>query len=206
MPDLFFENTHGRETGKMICGVDEVGRGPLAGPVVAAAVILPTKIPRVMAKEIRDSKKMSSQQRENIFDPLMAICHTSIAEASVTEIADLNILGASMLAMRRAVLGLQTEIHVALIDGNRCPRLACETIAIISGDDRSLSIAAASIIAKVTRDRIMRRLADDNPGYGWQRNVGYGTPEHLAALTRLGPTRWHRCDFAPVAQLLLRTK
>jgi ribonuclease HII len=203
MANLSFEKTHGRDDGTIICGVDEVGRGPLAGPVMAAAVILPAKIPRAITKEIRDSKKMTAQQREDLFEPLLAICAYSIAEASVAEISELNILWASMLAMQRAVAGLKTQIHMALVDGNRCPKLDCKAVAIISGDDKSLSIAAASIIAKVTRDRLMKRLASLHPGYGWERNAGYGTKEHLAALIKLGPTGWHRGGFGPVAQLSL---
>jgi ribonuclease HII len=198
------EKLHGFYRGKIVCGVDEAGRGPLAGPVTAAAVILPAELPNDIKKEIRDSKKMTPAQRENLFEPLTRLCHSCIAEATVTEIARLNILWASMLAMKRAIEGLQAVIDVALIDGNRAPHpLSCKAVPIVAGDDKSLSIAAASILAKVTRDRVMKRLAEEHPGYGWERNFGYGTPEHLAALRKLGPTDWHRSGFAPVTQLLL---
>ena len=198
MPTLIYETRHGRRDGRHICGVDEVGRGPLAGPVTAAAVILPAALPRYMRKAIRDSKKMAAAEREALFDPLNALCLSCVAEASVAEIDTLNILWASMLAMQRAVAGLQTRIDIALIDGNRCPELACPAVAIIGGDDISLSIAAASILAKVTRDRFMARLASDHPQYGWERNAGYATPHHRQALAAHGPTPWHRRSFAPV--------
>jgi ribonuclease HII len=214
MPTFFHEKRHGRNQGKLICGVDEVGRGPLAGPVIAAAVILPHALPPAVMREIRDSKKMTAAQRENLFAPLTQVCFYGVGEASVEEIATLNILWASMLAMQRAVDALHASldpvpgqtITMALIDGNRVPkRLSCPAEAIIKGDDKSLSIAAASIIAKVTRDRLMAQLAAQHPGYGWERNAGYGTPEHVSALQRLGITVWHRQGFAPVTQLARRS-
>ena len=201
MPNLFHEKKHGRSEGKIICGVDEAGRGPLAGPVTAAAVILPAAVPRAISREVRDSKKMSPQQREELFGPLTEGCIYAVAEATVEEIASLNILWASMLAMKRAIEGLGHAIDMALIDGNRCPSVECRTIAIIEGDDKSLSIAAASIIAKVTRDRLMRELAATHPGYGWESNAGYGTREHRDALRRLGATVWHRMSFGPLLEL-----
>lgn len=202
MTDFSHEILYGRDDGRIICGVDEVGRGPLAGPVMAAAVILPCDLPQGLTDKIRDSKKMSAIQREALFDPLLNCCLYSIAEASVEEISQLNILQASMLAMRRAIMGLKTTVDRALIDGNRIPKpLPCEATAIIKGDDKSLSIAAASILAKVTRDRFMQKLSTEFPGYGWERNAGYGTPEHMEALTRLGTTIWHRGTFAPIARL-----
>lgn len=207
MPSLFHENRYGFSNGKTVCGVDEAGRGPLAGPVTAAAVILPLKLPQAIKKEIRDSKKMTALQREELFDPLMQTCRCAVAEASIEEIDRFNILWASMLAMQRAVEKLQAQIDMALIDGNRAPpQLPCPAATVIKGDDKSYSIAAASIIAKVTRDRFMKKLAAEHPGYGWEHNFGYGTPEHLEALQKLGPTKWHRDSFAPVYQLSLLTK
>ena len=198
MPDYVHEIRLGRLSGKIICGVDEVGRGPLAGPVVAAAVILPQDFPEVISSKIRDSKKMSALARENIFDPLTQHCRYAIAEANVEEIDRLNILWATMLAMQRAVEKLATKIDVALIDGNRAPKLDCEAVTLIKGDDKSLSIAAASIIAKVHRDRLMKKLAKEFGAYGWDHNAGYGTSEHLIALEQHGITLHHRTSFAPV--------
>jgi len=202
MPDLRYERLHGCATGRIVCGVDEVGRGPLAGPVIAAAAILPAVgLPESVAIRIQDSKKLSEKQREALFPDLTALCVHAVAEASVAEIAQLNILHASMLAMRRAVAGLSVTPHHALIDGNRIPPLDCPATPIVKGDDKSLSIAVASIIAKVTRDRLMQRLAIEFPHYGWEHNAGYGTAEHLAALRQHGVTPWHRETFAPVALL-----
>ncbi|MDR3450067.1 MAG: ribonuclease HII [Alphaproteobacteria bacterium] len=197
MPDLSHETRHGRAAGKVICGVDEVGRGPLAGPVVAAAAILPGRLPRELRREIKDSKKMSAAAREALYPQLISCCLYAVAEASVAEIDSLNILWASMLAMQRAVNALNTVIDIALIDGNRAPDLPCRAEAIIGGDDKSLSIAAASIIAKVHRDRMMAELAASFPSYGWEHNAGYGTAEHLRALVEFGVTPWHRVSFAP---------
>jgi len=208
MTDLSFENSTGRADGLLVCGIDEVGRGPLAGPVVAAAVIIPAQgLPDEIASHIRDSKKLSPKQREALFQPLMELCDASIAEASVEEIDTLNILQATFLAMRRALEGLPHPPAHALIDGNKKPPgLLCPATTIVKGDDKSLSIAAASIVAKVTRDRFMAKLAETFPGYGWETNAGYGTATHLAALTQLGPTIWHRRSFAPVAQAIALTK
>jgi ribonuclease HII len=203
MPDLNFEIAHGRNAGKIICGVDEVGRGPLAGPVVAAAVVIPMAgLPECLAAKINDSKKLSEKSREEIFPAITELCACSIAEASVREIDEMNILNASLLAMRRAVEGLSSKPDTALIDGNRSPTLCCPAFPIIRGDGKSLSIAAASIIAKVTRDRMMKKLAEEYPGYGWERNAGYGTAAHMEALRILGATRWHRESFAPVSKLI----
>lgn len=181
-----------------VVGVDEVGRGPLAGPVTAAAVKLnPDRIPA----GLRDSKALSPARREALFDQIMIEAEVSVAHASVEEIDTLNILRASHLAMERAVGALQAD-H-ALIDGNLLPRdLACTATAIVKGDAHCLSIAAASIIAKVTRDRIMVDLAQHFPGYGWDRNAGYPTKEHLDALHTLGVTPWHRRSFKPVHNIL----
>jgi len=202
MLDLTNERRHGFDNGKIICGVDEVGRGPLAGPVVAAAVILPRDLPSAILEQIQDSKKLTAEKRDGLFPPIIQLCRTSIAEASVEEIDTINILQASLLAMRRAVEGLNANIDMALIDGNRCPKLACPAEAIVKGDSKSPSIAAASIIAKVTRDRLMTELAAQHAGYGWERNAGYGTPEHLRAIETFGVTVWHRRSFAPVRERL----
>jgi len=199
VPDRRFE----REFGVRVCGVDEAGRGPLAGPVVAAAVILPPRLARGLSAGIDDSKKLARERREELYALIVSSCLYGVGEASVEEIARLNILHATMLAMQRAVAALPEMPDHAIIDGNRCPELPCRATAVIEGDARCLSVAAASIIAKVTRDRHMTSLAAECPGYGWERNAGYGTEEHLHALHRLGPTRHHRQGFAPVAQLSL---
>lgn len=181
-----------------VAGVDEVGRGPLAGPVTAAAVRLdPARIPAGLA----DSKTLTAARRRALAAEITALAEVSIAHASVAEIDRLNILRASHLAMERAVAGLAVD-HV-LIDGNRIPRgLSCAATAIVSGDARSLSIAAASIVAKVARDRIMVDLAQQHPGYGWEANAGYPTAAHLAALRNLGVTPWHRRSFRPIHHIL----
>jgi ribonuclease HII len=181
-----------------VVGVDEVGRGPLAGPVTACAVRLdPARIPA----GLRDSKVLTAARREVLFYEIMSLAEVSVAHASVQEIDALNILRASHLAMERAVAGLQAD-H-ALIDGNLLPRgLACAAAAIVKGDARCLSIAAASIVAKVTRDRIMVDLAQQHPGYGWEANACYPTQAHLEALKNLGVTPWHRRSFKPVYNIL----
>jgi len=183
-----------------VCGVDEVGRGPLAGPVVAAAVILdPSRIP----KGLDDSKKLSEKKRKALYELIMAeAVAVSIAEASVAEIDEINILQASLLAMRRAVEGLETKPAAALVDGNKDPGLALPTRTLIKGDGRSLSIAAASIIAKVFRDDLMKKLDEMHPEYGWAQNAGYGVAKHLAALKLVGVTEFHRRTFAPIRNIL----
>ena len=182
-----------------IAGVDEAGRGPLAGPVVAAAVILDRKhIP----KGLDDSKKMTAGAREKLFDLIMANAVVGIGEASVDEIDLLNIRQATHLAMARAVRALNPAPKFALVDGNDAPALPCRCDTLVGGDGRSASIAAASIIAKVTRDRMMRALHEEHPSYGWLKNKGYGTEEHLSALKSLGPSRHHRRSFAPVYHML----
>ncbi|WP_020400704.1 ribonuclease HII [Kordiimonas gwangyangensis] len=199
-PDWRFEAALAREGFDVVCGVDEVGRGPLAGPVVAAAVILDqARVP----EGLNDSKKLSEKKREGLYDAIheMAVA-VSIAEASVAEIDEINILEASMLAMRRAVSGLAHVPQAALVDGNRAPGLKMPTRTIIKGDGRSLSIAAASIVAKVFRDRMMKKLGEDHPEYGWASNAGYGVAKHLAALRLVGVTPHHRKSFAPIRQIL----
>jgi ribonuclease HII len=180
--------------------VDEVGRGPLCGPVVAAAVRLD---PAAVPGGLNDSKKLSAARREALFAAIMAAADVSIAEASAAEIDALNILEASHLAMCRAIAGLGEAPDHVLIDGSRIPRgLAISAEAIVKGDARCASIAAASIVAKVWRDRIMVDLAQQHPGYGWEHNAGYPTKDHLVALRNLGPTPHHRRSFRPVHNIL----
>ena len=200
MPHYIFEARALKTRPGPIAGVDEAGRGPLAGPVVAAAVILERhRIP----KGIDDSKQMTAEAREEAFGLIM---HSAIAvgvgEASVDEIDLINIRQATHLAMARAIRALRFAPCFALVDGNDAPALPCPCDTIIDGDARSISIAAASVIAKVTRDRLMADLHEEHPGYGWLSNKGYATPEHREALERLGPTRHHRRSFAPVHNIL----
>lgn len=187
------------EGARYVVGVDEVGRGPLAGPVTAAAVRLdPENIPA----GLNDSKKLSAARRRALFEELMAVADVALAHASVEEIDQINITRASHLAMQRAMGGLP-KADFALIDGNLMPRgLALAARTIIKGDTLSLSIAAASICAKVTRDAIMADLAQQFPGYGWEKNAGYPTKAHLEALSRLGVSAAHRRSFAPVHKML----
>lgn len=202
MPDFSLEQA----AGGRVAGVDEVGRGPLAGPVVAAAVVFPASafpygVPPALARLLDDSKKLSARQRETAFLALRATpgIEYAIAAASIAEIDRLNILHASLLAMRRAVVRLPVPPDSALVDGNRPPALACPVRCVVGGDGVSLSIAAASILAKVVRDRAMLRLDRRYPGYGWAGNAGYPTAAHRAALRVLGPTPHHRPGFAGVA-------
>lgn len=186
-----------------ICGIDEAGRGPWAGPVVAAAVILrPDNIPGGLA----DSKTLSKARREALFAGLSKVAMIGVGRAEVAEIDRLNILAATMLAMARAVADLAEASGqapgYALVDGNRAPELPCGLETVVKGDGRCLSIAAASIVAKVTRDREMTALAERFPGFGWEHNAGYGTAEHRAGLERLGPSEMHRRSFAPIRKLL----
>ena len=182
-----------------VCGVDEVGRGPWAGPVVAAAVILDRGWD---ADGVDDSKRLTAVARTRLRREIEAHAEVGTGQASVYEIDRMNILNAALLAMRRAVAALARAPECALVDGNRLPDLPCPATAVTRGDGRSLSIAAASIVAKVERDRLMAGLAVDFPGYGWERNAGYGTPEHATALERLGVSPHHRRSFAPVARRL----
>jgi ribonuclease HII len=187
--------------GNIVCGVDEAGRGPLAGPVIAAAVILRAD---AIPKGIADSKKLSSRARERLHDLILVQSEVGIGEASVEEIDRLNILHASLLAMKRAVEALPSHasLCLALIDGNQRAPLNCPQQTLVGGDARCLSIAAASIIAKVTRDRLMQRYAVEYPQYGFERHAGYGTSAHMKALSEYGPTPLHRRSFAPVQKLL----
>ncbi len=185
-----------------VAGIDEAGRGSWAGPVIAAAVILD---PRRIPDGLDDSKKLSPTRRNDLMARLMDAALTGVGSASVEDIDRLNILEATMLAMARAVDALPVAPAHALIDGNRVPALACAATAVVRGDAVCLSIAAASIVAKVTRDGIMADLARSFPDYGWQRNAGYGTREHARALERHGPTPHHRRSFAPVSRLVAST-
>jgi ribonuclease HII len=198
VPDFTYENAALSRGARFVVGVDEVGRGPLAGPVTACAVRLdPDRIPM----GLRDSKVLTAARRDALFSEILSLADVSIAHASVEEIDSLNILRASHLAMERAIAGLDAD-H-ALIDGNLIPRgLTLPATAIVKGDAKCLSIAAASIVAKVTRDRIMVDLAQHYPGYGWDRNAGYPTKQHLDALQRLGVTAVHRRSFKPVHNIL----
>lgn len=192
-PHFDLEHAHGGR----VAGVDEVGRGPLAGPVVAAAVVFPNGVPIPLAALLDDSKKLTAAQRETAFHALRAsgCAEIAIGAASIAEIERLNILHAAMLAMLRAVNRLPSLPDLALVDGNYPPKLPCHVRCVIKGDSVSLSIAAASIVAKVVRDRAMARLAVRYPAYGWERNAGYGTAFHRTALEVFGPTCHHRLGF-----------
>jgi ribonuclease HII len=203
-PDFAFETAALANGASYLAGVDEVGRGPLAGPVTAAAVRLD---PATIPSGLNDSKKLTAARRSALAALLWASADVSVAHASVAEIDDLNILRASHLAMLRAVAGLKKAPDHLLIDGNQIPRgLPCAAQAVVAGDARSLSIAAASIVAKVARDEIMVDLAQQHPGYAWETNAGYGTAAHMAALLNLGVTPHHRRSFAPVHKMLYQDK
>lgn len=199
-PDFSFEMAAVARGRTRVAGVDEVGRGPLCGPVMAAAVVLdPARIP----EGLNDSKKLTAARRAALEAQIKASADWCVAHATVAEIDALNIYHAAHLAMCRAVAGLAVPPDHALIDGNKIPRdLTCGAEAVVNGDARSLSIAAASILAKVERDRLMVDLAQQHPGYGWEKNAGYPTPDHLAALARLGATPHHRRSFKPVHNIL----
>lgn len=182
----------------LIAGIDEAGRGPLAGPVVAAAVILD---PRRPIQGLADSKKLSEKQREQLFQKIRENALAwSVARATVIEIDQINILQATLLAMQRAIARLKIQPHLALVDGNKCPVLPCEARAIIGGDDSEPVISAASIVAKVLRDRLMVMLDKKYPEYGLAQHKGYSTSKHIKALQLHGPSRIHRRSFAPVAE------
>lgn len=203
-PDFSFEAALIAKGAGCIAGVDEVGRGPLAGPVTAAAVVLdPDRIP----PGLNDSKALTAKRREGLHDEIMDMAQVSIAHASVEEIDRLNILYASHLAMERAISGLALAPDRLLIDGNMIPAgLTVAAQAIVKGDARCLSIAAASIVAKVTRDRIMVGLAQQHPGYGWETNAGYPSKRHISALQDIGVTPHHRRSFRPVHNILYQDK
>ena len=196
MPDFEFET----RIGGRVAGVDEVGRGPLAGPVTAAAVVLDVdRIP----EGLDDSKKLSMKKREALWAEIIAAADVSVAHASVREIEEMNILRAAHLAMVRAVNGLRHRPDHVLVDGTMLPRdLTLPATPIVRGDARSLSIAAASIVAKICRDRIMVDLAQQHPGYGWETNMGYPSKSHRLALQNLGVSPHHRRTFRPVHNML----
>jgi len=203
MPDFRYEDAARAAGHGLICGVDEAGRGPWAGPVVAGAVILDrATLPPDLADGLDDSKKLKPARRRELLGQLQGVAVIGVGIADVVEIDDLNILQATMLAMTRAVEGLSDIPDMALIDGNRAPKIGCATQCVVKGDAKSLSIAAASIVAKVTRDKIMTDLAGAFPGYGWERNAGYGTKEHQGALALLGVTPEHRRSYAPIRKIL----
>jgi ribonuclease HII len=204
LPDFALESAAFAQGASFVAGVDEVGRGPLAGPVTAAAVRLD---PAAIPPGLNDSKKLTAARRGALARILWATADVSVAHAGVAEIDDLNILRASHLAMLRAIAGLKQAPDHLLIDGNQMPRgLPCAARTVIAGDASSLSIAAASIVAKVARDQVMVILAQQHPGYGWETNAGYGTKAHLNALLNLGVTPHHRRSFAPVHNILYQDK
>lgn len=178
---------------KSVCGVDEAGRGPLAGPVCAAAVILPEG---VIIDGVNDSKKLSEKKRESLFDVIreQALSY-SIAYATVDEIEEINILNATMLAMRRAIDGLEIKADYAMIDGNKIPPIDIDAECIVKGDAKSMSIACASILAKVSRDRLLYKYAEEYPMYGFDKHKGYGTKAHREAILKYGPCPYHRKSF-----------
>lgn len=205
--DFSFEQGLWQEDLCFVAGVDEAGRGPWAGPVVAAAAIFKPHYKADFLTDLNDSKKLSAKKRDYLYDYIIEHCETAVGMASVDEIDEINILQASMLAMSRAVDGLPSQAQHALIDGNKIPdQLKIPAEAIIKGDGRSYSIAAASIVAKVTRDRLMQKLHDEFPHYGWNTNAGYGTKLHQQGLEKHGVTQHHRRSFKPIQKIILETK
>lgn len=190
---LYYENTAYEKGYNLVCGVDEAGRGPLAGPVCAAAVVLPKGL---ILEGVNDSKKLTEKKREALFDVITEqALDWSVAFATVEEIEEINILNAAMLAMKRAVEGLKNPVDFAIIDGNRKPPLEMDCEAVVKGDAKSMSVAAASILAKVSRDRILRQYAVDYPQYRFEKHKGYGTKVHVEALKKYGPCEVHRPSF-----------
>ena len=199
MPDLSIEKKKNNLNYKLIAGVDEAGRGPWAGPVYSAAVILDTaNIPA----EINDSKKMSEKKRNEIYSRIVSEHHCAVGIADVNEIDELNILQASLLSMKRAITNLLLKPDFVLIDGAHKPALDIDSENIIKGDNKSLSIAAASIIAKVERDQFMKKIDEEYPHYNWKKNKGYGTKEHQNALNLHGISEHHRKSFSPIRKIL----
>ncbi len=203
MPDFALEERAAKAGRQIIAGIDEAGRGPWAGPVVAAAVVLDQgRLPDDLRNDIDDSKRLKADQRTRLTHAFAPYAEIGVGVAEVSEIDTLNILRATFLAMTRAVNELPHYPDYALIDGNRMPHLACDGEAVVQGDGRSLSVAAASVVAKVTRDGIMENLAEKFPGYGWETNAGYGTKQHRSAIEELGVTPVHRRSYRPVLNIL----
>lgn len=200
MPDFAFENAHNGP----VCGCDEVGRAPLAGPVTAACVYIPPESLNLpLWQEVNDSKKIAKKKREDLTILIKQHAHWGIGEASVTETDQINIVQASFLAMTRAYEQMNHPTTLALIDGNLTPKsFPCATQAIIKGDTKSVSIAAASIIAKTHRDNLMTTLAEQHPHYGWENNAGYPTKQHLEGINAHGITQYHRKSFAPIKNFI----
>jgi ribonuclease HII len=199
-PDFSIEDS----IGGLVCGLDEAGRGPLAGPVVAACAYIPfEKRELPFVSQIHDSKKLLPEKLEILFDYISEHFIFAITEIPPETIDKINILQASLLAMKQSHEKItNAAISHALVDGNKCPKLSCPATAVVKGDNKSVSIAAASILAKVTRDRLMEKLAEEHPHYGWERNVGYPTAEHLEAINRHGITPHHRKSYAPVRNFI----
>jgi ribonuclease HII len=203
VPDFSIENRISKKGYTHIAGVDEAGRGPWAGPVVAAAVVFNRRtLPRILRVSLNDSKKLSSNRREALFEVIMGNADVGIGGASVDIIDNINIWQATSLAMRRAIEHLTITPDYSLIDGIHTPLIKCYSEAVVRGDSRSFSIAAASIVAKVTRDRLMRGLGLKYPGYAWHLNMGYGTKAHEEGLKQFGVTVHHRKSYKPIINML----
>ncbi len=186
----------------LVCGIDEVGRGPLVGPVTAACVYIPENArTKAFWRVVTDSKKLTEKRREELFPLITEHCLYGIGHAEVKEIDEINILQASLMAMRRAYADMNLPMDHALIDGNKQAGIPCNEVTVVKGDSKSLSIAAASIIAKVSRDRYMRELHEEFPHYAWDSNAGYGTKAHIEAMLKHGVTKHHRQSFKPVSTL-----
>ena len=198
-PDLTLEQS----INGPVCGLDEVGRGPLAGPVVAACIYIPENVYALpFISEIKDSKKLSHKKLEELYALITTHFEWAIAEKSPQQIDETNILQASLTAMTDAFTQLEARFTHALVDGNKLPQLPCPASAIVKGDNKSISIAAASIVAKVTRDRLMKKLHEQYPYYGWDSNVGYPSKAHLEGIDAHGITQHHRKSYAPVKNFL----
>lgn len=202
MPDFTIEDAFAPDETSVCCGIDEVGRGPLAGPVVAACVVIPKAVRNAeFINDVKDSKKLSLKKREELYEQITQFCTYAIAEITPTEIDEINILQATLKAMKSSHDQIAGVTH-ALIDGNKAPILSSQTKTLVKGDQKSKSIAAASIIAKVHRDRIMLNLAQQYPQYGWETNSGYPTKQHRDAILKYGITTAHRKSFGPVRKII----